>query len=398
MNALAGKCILLGVGGGLAAGASPEVVRLLREGGALVRVVMTRAACRFVAPLTLQSLSGEPVHLEEPDGVTDHEALARWADAVLVAPASAEVLARLANGLCEDLLGTLCLVGAAPLLLAPSMEPRMWLAPATQANVGRLLERGVALLGPAEGSAGGEQVGAGRMLEPVDLVEALAARLRPGSLAGLRVLVTAGPTREALDPVRYLSNRSSGRMGYAVAQAAREAGALVTLVSGPVALPTPAGVRRLDVVSAEEMLRAVEGEVGACDLLVAAAAVADFRPLAVAAHKIKKGEGALTLTLEHTPDILGRLSTLSRRPFTVGFAAETQDVEFHARGKLERKSLDMIAANDVGCPGVGFEAEENALQVYWHGGEMALPRAPKDKLARRLVALIAERYRAGRSA
>lgn len=396
------KRILLGVSGGIAAYKSAELVRRLRERGAEVRVVMTPSACQFITPLTLQAVSGRPVSTELLDPAAEaamgHIELARWAELVLVAPATADLIARLAHGLADDLLTTLCLATRAPLALAPAMNQQMWLAPATQANVATLRARGVRLLGPEEGAQACGETGPGRMVEPEAIAEALFAPALPGPLAGTRVLVTAGPTREALDPVRYLSNRSSGRMGFAVARAAQQAGARVTLVSGPVSLPAPEQVRRIDVVSAQQMLEACEREVDAQDIVVAAAAVADYRPVAVAPHKMKKEQGTPALTLEHTPDILASLASRPRRPFLVGFAAETQDVEAHARRKLERKSLDMIAANDVGIPGLGFESDDNALQVIWREGGVVLTRASKELLARQLVDLIAERYRASRPA
>jgi phosphopantothenoylcysteine decarboxylase / phosphopantothenate---cysteine ligase len=396
MHALTDKRILLGVTGSIAAYKSAELVRRLREAGAVVRVAMTAAATEFVRPLTFQALSGNPVHLALLDPAAEagmgHIELARWADAVLVAPASADFMARLAHGLADDLLATLCLATRAPLLLAPAMNRSMWQHAATQDNRRVLERRGVRLLGPEEGGQACGESGPGRMIEPAPLVDALAALFRPGRLQGLTVLVTAGPTREAIDPVRYVGNRSSGRMGYAVAAAAAEAGARVVLVSGPGALEAPAGVECIRVESAQEMHDAVLGRAAEADIFVAAAAVADYRPAAPAAHKIKKGAQTLTLALERTPDILAAVAGLTRPPFTVGFAAETERLEEHALAKLSGKALDMIAANRVGEAGSGFEAEENALQVYWTGGARALARAPKPRLARELIALVAERY------
>ncbi|RMD78876.1 MAG: bifunctional phosphopantothenoylcysteine decarboxylase/phosphopantothenate--cysteine ligase CoaBC [Gammaproteobacteria bacterium] len=408
---LGGKRILVGVTGGIAAYKAAELVRLLVGAGAEVRVVMTQGARAFVAPLTFQALSGHPVRSEllapgEEAGM-DHIALARWAQAVVVAPASAAFLARLAHGLAQDLLTTLCLATRAPLLLAPAMNGAMWEHPATQANAALLRGRGVRLLGPEAGPLACGEEGPGRMATPEALLQALAGLLGPRPLAGRRVLVTAGPTREPLDPVRYLGNRSSGRMGYALAQAAAEAGAEVLLVSGPVALPVPPGVRRVAVERAEEMRRAVLAEAPRCDLLLAAAAVADFAPEAAAAAKIKKealgGEG-LTLRLRPTPDIVAEVARLPRRPFLVAFAAETVEgpdggaaLEAAARAKLEAKGADLVAANRVG-PGLGMEAEDNALLVVWPGGRRELPRAPKEELARRLMALVVERLDAQRAA
>lgn len=397
MNVLLYKRVLLGVSGGIAAYKSAEIVRRLCERGAQVRCVMTAAAREFLGPLTLQALSGNPVHTDLLDPAAEaamgHIELARWADAVLVAPASADILARLAHGLADDLLATLCLATAAPLVVAPAMNRQMWLAAATQDNVRTLTRRGVVLLGPAEGEQACGEVGPGRMLAPQALVDGLARVFDTGLLAGHKVLVTAGPTREAVDPVRYLTNASSGKMGYAVARACAEAGAAVTLVSGPVALKAPDTVRRIDVVSAEEMRQAVAGALPGTDIFIAAAAVADYRCETQAAQKIKKSAAALTLKLTPTVDILAEVAGRPDAPFTVGFAAETEVLAEHARAKLAGKSLDMIAANRVDLPGIGFESEENALHVLWAGGEMELARSPKDRLARQLVNLIAERYR-----
>lgn len=398
MEMLAGKRVLLGVSGGIAAYKSADLVRRLRERGAEVRVVMTRAAQAFVTPLTFQALSGHRVYTElldpEAEASMGHIELARWADVVLAAPASADFLARLAHGLADDLLTTLCLASAAPPVVAPSMNRQMWQAPATQANCALLAERGVRLLGPAAGGQACGEEGPGRMLEPAELVDGLGALFAGGALAGVHVLITAGPTQEDLDPVRFISNRSSGRMGYALARAALEAGAQVTLVSGPVALDAPSGARVLQVRSAEEMRTAVLQGVQEADVFIAAAAVADYRPSAAAAEKIKKTGPELALTLTRTADILAEVAGRPHPPFTVGFAAETCDLEHHARQKLLNKGLDMVAANQVGIPGLGFDAEDNALEVLWAGGGCSLPRAPKGRLARELIDLVAERYRA----
>ncbi len=397
MSGLVNRHILLGVTGGIAAYKAAELVRLLRRAGAEVRVVMTRAATEFVTPLTFQALSGHPVRCELFDAAAeagmDHIELARWADLVLVAPASADFLARLAGGRADDLLATLCLATAAPIAVAPAMNQQMWQAAATQTNVARLLERGVALFGPDAGEQACGEVGPGRMMEPAALLERVRAHFGGGALAGVRLLLTAGPTREAIDPVRFISNRSSGRMGFAVAEAAVAAGAAVTLVAGPVALPTPPGVRRIDVESAEQMLAAVAAE--PCDIFVATAAVADYRPLEQADSKIKKEQAELSLTLGRNPDILAGVAAERPAVFTVGFAAETDNLEQYARAKLAAKGLDMIAANWVGAraAGAGFDSEDNALQVYWKDGGALLELAPKRELARRLVTLIAERYR-----
>lgn len=397
MNTLNNKRIVLGVTGGIAAYKSAELVRRLREAGALVRVVMTRSAREFIGPLSFQALSGHPVHTElldsQAEAAMGHIELARWADAIVVAPASANSLARLAYGMADDLLSTLCLASAAPLFVAPAMNQQMWQALATQENVFSLRRRGVQVLGPAAGSQACGEIGPGRMLEPLAIVEALNRSFCSGALAGLNVLVTAGPTREAIDPVRYISNRSSGRMGYAVAEASAEAGANVTLVSGPTGMQSPASVRRLDVVSAREMADAVHESLHGIDIFIAAAAVADYRCAEAASQKLKRSGEDLVLKLVPNPDILASVAAASRPPFTVGFAAETERLAAHARTKLQSKAIDMIAANQVGLADRGFDSDLNALQVFWAGGEAQLPLAPKSQLARRLVSLIAERYR-----
>lgn len=392
--------ILLGVSGGIAAYKIPELVRRLVEGGAVVQVVMTAAAASFVTPLTLQAVSGRAVRTEllapEAEAGMDHIALARWADVILLAPATAHLLARLAHGFADDLLTTLVLAATAPVTIAPAMNHRMWQHPATAANVGALAQRGCRLLGPASGAQACGETGPGRMLEPADIAAAMldgeagAARV----LAGVPVLLTAGPTREAIDPVRYVGNRSSGKMGYALAAALARAGARTTLISGPVALPCPAGVERVSVDSAAEMHSAVMARVADCDLFIAAAAVADYRPASARPAKLKKHADNLTLELVRNPDILAEVAARPDKPFTVGFAAETEAVEAQAREKLERKGLDVIAANQVGGAAGGFEADDNALLVLWPGGRRALALMPKPALATALVELIAERYAA----
>jgi phosphopantothenoylcysteine decarboxylase / phosphopantothenate---cysteine ligase len=387
--------ILLGVTGGIAAYKSPDLVRRLTERGADVQVVMTRAAQRFVSPMTFQAVSGRPTRSDLWDSSAEasmgHIELARWAQLVLIAPASADFIARLAGGRADDLLTTLCVATEAPIALAPAMNRVMWANKATQSNVETLLARGIRILGPGSGNQACGEVGAGRMWEPTKLAEAL---LQPppnaGLLAGLNVLITAGPTRERLDPVRYLTNRSSGKMGFAVADAAREAGAHVTVVTGPVNLQTPAGVTRIDVESARDMYAAVHRHVADADVFIAAAAVADFQPVTVAKQKIKKQGGSVKLELEPAPDIIKSVADMQRRPFVVGFAAETNDVEENARIKLKRKKLDMIAANQVG-DGIAFDCEDNALTVIWPGGKLEVARGPKIDVARQLIALIAER-------
>jgi len=392
--------ILLGVSGGIAAYKAAELVRRLSERGAEVRVVMTAAARSFMTPLTLQALSGHEVRCDLLDpgaeAGMDHIELARWADLVLVAPATADLMARLAIGLADDLLTTLTLATTAPLVLAPAMNHRMWRHPATQENLARLQQRGVRILGPAEGDQACGEQGPGRMLEPDEILDALALGAGPRhvrrQLAGRRVLVTAGPTREALDPVRYISNRSSGQMGYALAGSLAARGAEVILASGPSALAAPHGIERVPVESALEMEAAVMARIGDCDLFVAAAAVSDYRPQAPAEQKIKKDQAELGLRLVKNPDILAQVAALAQGPFTVGFAAETQDLEAHARTKLMAKGLNMIAANLVGGETGGFDRAENALLVLWPGGHKALPLSPKARLADALADLIVERY------
>jgi len=387
--------ILLGVGAGIAAYKSADLVRRLLERGCEVRVVMTQAATAFVTPLTFQALSGHPVRTALLDPVAeagmDHIALARWADRIILAPATADLIARLAAGLADDLPTTLCLAAAAPLYLAPAMNQQMWRHPATQDNLGRLRARGARILGPAEGSQACGDLGPGRMLEPAEIADAVLAG--PADiLRGARILLTAGPTREPLDPVRYLGNRSSGRMGYALAEALAELGASVVLISGPASIPPPGGVERVSVETALEMHGAVMARVRDCDLFVAAAAVADYRPAEPAADKIKKQDAELLVRLVRNPDILAEVAALSPAPFTVGFAAETDQVEAHALGKLSTKGLALIAANRVGGDQGGFEREDNALTVLWEGGRRELPMMPKTRLARELARLIAERY------
>ena len=395
MNPAAPRRVLLGVAGGIAAYKACELVRRLRERDIEVRVVLTAGAARFVTAATFQALSGQPVRESLWDAGAEaamgHIELARWADLILVAPASANLLARLAHGMADDLLTTLCLASDRPLWLAPAMNRLMWAHPATQANRDTLLTRGARLLGPGSGAQACGEIGEGRMLEPAAIVAELLAQTAGSVLAGCRVLISAGPTHEDLDPVRYIGNRSSGRMGFALAEAAALAGAAVTLVAGPVALDTPAGVtRRIDVRSARQMYEAMLEQARQADIVIATAAVADYRPAQVFANKLKKQDGPLTLELVENPDILRELAALRPRPFLVGFAAETDNLEAHARAKLAAKGVDLIAANEVGA-GVGIETVDNALSVFWAGGVRTLPRADKRVLARQLVALIAER-------
>ncbi len=387
--------VLLGVGGGISAYKSVDLVRRLRERGFVVRVVMTHAATAFVGPLTFQAVSGHPVRTDLLDPAAEagmgHIELARWADRLLIAPATADLMARLAAGIADDLLTTLALATEAPLILAPAMNQQMWRHPATQDNLARLVARGARILGPGVGSQACGDQGPGRMLEPLEIAEALSGSdLQP--LAGVRVLLTAGPTREPLDPVRYLGNRSSGRMGYALAAALTDLGARVVLVSGPSALAPPVVAELVQVETALEMHAAVTARSRDCDIFVATAAVADYRPAEPAGSKIKKAAEALEIRLVRNPDILAEVAALPSPPFTLGFAAETTDVEQYARGKLKDKRLNMIAANRVGGDSGGFERDENALLVLWNGGQRALPMMSKVELARELAMLLAERY------
>lgn len=386
--------LILGVSGGVAAYKSVELVRRLRERGAEVQVVMTRSARRFVGEATFQAVSGRPVRSTLWDASAEaamgHIELARWASRVLIAPASANTLARLALGLADDLLGTLCLASSAPLAVAPAMNQQMWAHPAVQAHLRTLAERGVLVLGPASGAQACGDIGPGRMLEPDQIIEALAGT--GTALAGWRFVVSAGPTLEDLDPVRFLGNRSSGRMGFAIAAEAAAQGAEVTLIAGPVHLATPAGCRRIDVRSALEMRAAVLAEAPAADVYIGAAAVADYRPATVSDEKIKKSGESTTIELVRNPDIIAELANQPQRPFLVGFAAETRDVLAYARGKLEAKGLDLVCANRVGG-GLAFDQSDNQLTVVGHGIERELGHTSKAELARRLLALVREMHR-----
>jgi phosphopantothenoylcysteine decarboxylase / phosphopantothenate---cysteine ligase len=368
--------VLLGVGGGISAYKSVDLVRRLRERGYVVRVVMTHAATAFVGPLTFQAVSGHPVRTDLLDPAAEagmgHIELARWADRLLIAPATADLMARLAAGIADDLLTTLALATEASLILAPAMNQQMWRHPATQDNLARLVARGARILGPGVGSQACGDQGPGRMLEPLEIAEALNGSDRQ-PLAGVRVVLTAGPTREPLDPVRFLGNRSSGRMGYALASALTDLGARVVLISGPSALAPPAVAELVKVETALEMHAAVTARSRDCDIFVATAAVADYRPAEPAGSKIKKAADALEIRLVRNPDILAEVAALPSPPFTLGFAAETNDVEQYARGKLKDKRLNMIAANRVGGDSGGFERDENALLVLWNGGRGAVP-------------------------
>jgi phosphopantothenoylcysteine decarboxylase/phosphopantothenate--cysteine ligase len=394
MKPLKTRRILLGVTGGIAAYKSADLVRRLRDAGAEVRVVMSHGALAFITPLTFQAVSGNPVHTELLDEAAEagmgHIELARWADQVLVAPATANFIARLAHGLADDLMSTICLATTAPVALAPAMNQQMWSNPATRANCEILERRGIDLIGPASGAQACGETGPGRMVEPSELVQVMAAR-RESVLAGKHVLVTAGPTCEDIDPVRFIANRSSGRMGFAIAQAARDAGARVSLVAGPVALETPQGVERTDVRSAREMYDIVLDLAGAADVFISVAAVADYRPARPAAQKLKKGLPKQKIELVANPDIVSEVAALEHGPLTVGFAAETEKLKEHALEKLSQKRLDMIAANRVGQAGSGFESDQNEILLLTPSGEQNLGKGSKGKLAQLLIQAVASR-------
>lgn len=397
---LASRRILLGVSGGIAAYKAADLVRRLKEAGAEVQVVMTASAQQFVTPLTFQALSGRPVRttLFDPaaEAAMGHIELARWPDLILIAPASANTLSRLAQGAADDLLSTLCLASDKPLAVAPAMNRLMWAHPATQSNLATLRARGVQILGPGAGSQACGETGDGRMWEPLQIREAVANLLGEGPLRGAKVVLTAGPTREAIDPVRFISNRSSGKMGYALAGALRQLGAQVTLLSGPTHLVAPAGVNRIEIETAEQLLEQSLAAARIADIFIGAAAVADYRVDAPATEKIKKNDAKMSIALSRNPDVIAQVREAYPKLFIVGFAAETEKLEEHALGKLKRKKLDMIAANWVGN-GRAFDRDENALSVYWNGGAQELAQADKTEIARGLAALIAQRYGARRS-
>ncbi len=397
MSNLQNKRVLLGITGGIAAYKSADLVRRLKDQGADVRVVMTSGAQSFVTPLTFQAVSGNRVHTDllnpNAEAGMGHIELARWTDVVLIAPASANFIARLSHGMADDLLTAICLATVAPLAIAPAMNQQMWQASATKENCQKLAERDVLQFGPGSGEQACGDIGLGRMLEPLEIVESLSGVFQTRELQGLKVLITAGPTREAMDPVRYITNHSSGKMGYAVAQAAVEAGAEVTLVSGPVAIQAPSGVTKLDIVSAKDLSDVVMQEVETHDIFISAAAVADYYCPAIADQKIKKSGDEMTLILKKTQDVLADVAALTKPPFTVGFAAETEKLAEHAKVKLKRKSLNMIAANRVDDPELGFHSDDNALHVFWQGGEQELSRNSKQKLASELITLVAHRYK-----
>lgn len=391
---LMNKRILLGVTGSIAAYKSADLVRRLREVGADVRVVMTENAKRFITPLTMQAVSGYPVHDElfdlQAEAAMGHIELARWADVVLVAPASADCMARLENGNADDLLTTLCLATRAPVVIAPAMNQGMWQHTMTQSNLQALKQKGIHVFGPGAGSQACGDVGLGRMLEPTEIVEKVSALFATGALAGFNVLITAGPTHEAIDPVRYMTNGSSGKMGYALAEAAKEAGASVTLISGPVHLPIPLQVAYIPVITAEEMHTAVMGNVAECDIFLAVAAVSDYRAQTIGVEKIHKSDEQVTLELLRNRDIVADVGQLSVKPFIVGFAAETENVCEQAQVKRKRKNMDLIVANRVGG-GVGMGSDDNEVTVLGDGVEITLPLTSKQQIARQLVGIISEK-------
>lgn len=394
MESLNNKRILLGVTGGIAAYKSADLLRRLQDAGAEVRVVMTAAACEFITPLTMQALSGHPVHTSlldpEAEAAMGHIELARWADLLLVAPASADFLARLTSGQGDDLLSTLCLACPSPIAVAPAMNQAMYRSASTRDNLDKLGQRGIHIFGPAEGVQACGDVGPGRVLEPTELVACAAGLFRSESLAGKRVVITAGPTREPLDPVRYISNYSSGKMGYALAEAAAEAGASVTLVSGPVNLPPPERVTTTRVISALEMHAAATEAATEADLFIATAAVADYRPVEIADQKIKKSGDEITIQLTKNPDIVASVAAMEPRPVTIGFAAESEKLEQYARGKLERKGLDLVIANDISAEGIGFNSDDNQVALVSPNGIEKLPKLNKQVLARELIGHIAK--------
>ena len=398
------KHILLGVSGGIAAYKSAELVRLLRKQGAEVRVVMTQSAMQFIGPLTFQALSGNPVHSElldaDAENAMGHISLARWADLLIIAPATANLIAKLSHGLADDLLSTLYLAATCPVYVVPAMNQAMWSKTITQENIEKIQRHGVKVIGPEQGDQACGETGFGRMSEPPDICRHLAHALKEQTpstalcLQGLKVLISAGPTREPLDPVRYLTNRSSGKMGYALANAALKAGAEVTLVSGPVTLTAPVNIELVQVETAAQMYEAVMSRASDGAIYIGAAAVADYSPVIMQPEKIKKQDEQATIILHKTKDILADVAKLDKRPFTVGFAAETHNLEAYARDKLARKRLDMIAANWVGRELGGFDSEQNALHVFWESGDKTLAMMDKTRLAEQLISLIAERFNA----
>lgn len=402
MFSLSNKHIIVGVTGGIAAYKSADLVRRLREAGALVQVVMTRAAKEFITALTMQAVSGYPIHddLLDPkaEAAMGHIELARWADLVLIAPASADFIAQLAHGQAHDLLSTLCLATKAQIAIAPAMNQQMWQATVNQENIALLKARNIAVFEPGEGSQACGDVGLGRMLEPTELTQLASKLFVAGELAGVRILITAGPTQEPIDPVRFISNHSSGKMAYALAEAAMEAGALVTMVSGPVSLTRPQRIELIPVKTAEEMYAAVMARITAVDIFIAAAAVSDYRCAHYSQDKLKR-ETAPTLALQlvRNPDILAAVANLPARPFCVGFSAETNNLIANAKLKLTKKNLDLIFANEVGLSELGFDSNNNAGNLIWHHGQQDFSLMSKQQLARELIQSIARHYHAKHS-
>ncbi|MFT6418021.1 MAG: phosphopantothenoylcysteine decarboxylase/phosphopantothenate--cysteine ligase [Cognaticolwellia sp.] len=409
MQILQGKKILLGISGGIAAYKTPELVRRLKEKGADVRVVMTEGAKAFITPLTLQAVSANAVSDSLLDTQAElamgHIELAKWADFILIAPATADVIAKIAAGMANDLLTTLCLATAAPIAIAPAMNQQMWHNQATQKNINTLTSWHYTLFGPGAGEQACGDVGLGRMLDVPELVELTCQALAPVNdgnnaeqqpLTGQKWLITAGPTREAIDPVRYISNHSSGKMGYAIASAAQRLGADVTIISGPVSLETPPQCKKISVISAIEMHQQALTNAPTADVFVACAAVADYRIDNIASEKIKKSQDTMQLNLIKNPDIVADVAALENKPFTVGFAAETQNVKHYARDKLTRKNLDMIAANNVASAGQGFNSDNNALTVFTQHDEKELPLMSKNELAQQLVQYIQQTWQRSR--
>lgn len=396
MNTLQQKKILVGISGGIAAYKVPDLIRRLREENFLTRVVMTAAAQQFITPLTLQAVSGNPVHTSLLDPASEaamgHIELARWSDLIVIVPASADFMAHLSYGFANDLLSTLCLATTAPILLAPAMNQQMWLNPITQENINRLRTHRITIVGPAEGSQACGEYGPGRMLEPLELLQQIKNCFAPKFLKGKTVMVTAGPTRELIDPVRYLSNRSSGKMGIALAEAAYAADADVKLVLGPTSVTPPAYLNCFRVETAEQMLQAVHQNIENCDVFISAAAVADYRPEKISPQKIKKNESKLTLNLIKNEDILASVARLPQRPFVVGFAAETENLVENAQKKLQTKKLNMVIANLVNKKESGFESDQNECTVLWKNGQQEFPLMSKKQMASELIKLISSRY------
>ncbi|OTQ81403.1 bifunctional phosphopantothenoylcysteine decarboxylase/phosphopantothenate synthase [Gilliamella apis] len=399
---LSGKNILLGITGGIAAYKCPDLVRHLKKAGAQVRVVLTESASHFVAPMTLQAVSGNAVSKELFDPTTElsmsHIELAKWADLVLIAPATANIIAKMANGIADDLLSTMCLATPAKIVIAPAMNQQMYKAAATQQNLAILESRNTLILGPDEGFQACGDIGPGRMVEPTTIVESINNYFQANSeLAGTTITITAGPTIEELDPVRYISNYSSGKMGFAIAKAAAEMGATVNLISGPVNLTTPDNVNRINVKSAKQMYDEALVLAKKSAIFISCAAVADYRAETIAKNKIKKTDDSneLVIKLVKNPDIVASIAGLKEyRPFVVGFAAETNDVKAYALKKLTTKNLDLICANDVSDQNIGFNSDQNALTLYWQNGEQTLPLSSKQQLAKQLLQAVITRYKA----